>query len=557
MQRRIYVVAQMLLVFMSSIVLSTVVLFICGKSINYLNLIISIPITCCYRYIFFEKNFRCILGDCMITGLVLLICCLFSWSVFDHTYDGAAYHKTAVGLLKEGWNPFFVSADEYNNSIHSIISPHTNSLLWAESYPKASWYFSSTIYYLTKNIECGKCYTLLFAFVSFGLCLEFFSKKLNKIQAYTLSLIATFNPIVCAQLHTYYLDGIVACILTMLTMLFLGFLDGADKCKEKGITVFLLLVWGCNLKFNVILYIATACLVYCACLSIKEKKLQIKRTFILIGEGVFSIFLVGFAPYITNLIRHGNIFYGFTSLLDEKMFQTNFGIKGISVTGRFWTSLFGRMSHGQYHDIREVLKIPFTFKMEEIHFYTIPDTRVSGFGVMFSGLFVIFVVVIIGELVNRCRRKRFNIAYIFCVLLWVLSMLEFCFVPQTSQFRYVPHLYLCIVYALYYFMKNWKKKYYKFVNYFMIIIVVVNIIPWLGMVLYRTYQSTFTRKTLDFLGKECAVNDYRYQVSFFNDDFTGIFYNLKDYAIDYQYIDIADIDEKYKDTYSKWLYYRE
>lgn len=558
-QKRISTISEMLLFYMLFVVVITAIFFAGGVSIGYINFFMPLILMVIFRYRFLG-DMEFFLQDCIGSLFVLAIFIAISGCVYDNTWDGAAYHKTAVGLLKEGWNPFYIDAIEYNNIIHSIEPARDNPLLWAEAYPKATWYFASTVYYLTGNIECGKCYTLIFAFITFGICIEYFSKKVGTKKAYILSLVTALNPIVCAQFQTYYLDGVVASTLTMLIVKFLEILEGLDD-EQKGktnLSIFALIIWGCNMKFNTALYIATICGIYCICLSLQQKKLQIKETFLLIGEGIISIFLIGFAPYITNYIRQGDIFYGFVGLLNEEAFQKEFGIEGLNGIERFWTSVLGRTSHGQYSNLGAVLKIPFTFNNEELNYYRIPDVRVGGFGIMFSGLFIIAVVVVIIMLMNKIKRKIFDISSVYIFLLLLVSLIEFCIIPQTSQFRYIPHFYLMIVYALYSIIKNSnKKKLIEVLSVFYMAMIIVNTFPWAKVAILRTGDSIRTTATLQYLQENSENNDKNYLVSFFCDDFTGMFYNLKDYDIQYSYINIADVDQEFKVTFLNRLYYKE
>lgn len=560
MYRRIYVVAEMLLIFMMSVVLLATLLLMCGISIHSINFFIPVIFVIFYRIKFFHERRKNLGNDLIIFFMILFFTVVASGIVYDHTWDGCAYHKTAVGLLKEGWNPIRMSADKYNSITNSIQPARDNPLLWTEIYPKATWYFASIIYYVTGNIEAGKCYTLIFAFITFGVCIDFFKKRdLGNKECFILAAVAAINPVVCYQFQTYYLDGVVASVLTILIIKFLGFLyePGEINKQEQQLSVFALLIWGCNLKFNIPLYIATICAIYCICLSFRDKKVKVKDTLILILEGIISIFGVGFAPYITNIERYGNIFGSFGSLLDEKAFQMSFGIDGLSGVGRFWTSVFGRTSHGQYHTFKDVLKVPFTFKVEEFIYYTIPDAKVGGLGVMFSGLFIFSTLIILIVFINRIKQKVFRLPVLYVFLIWSVSLIEFCLIPQTSQFRYVPHLYLCVLLALYFILKN--KKRFKLIciaEMIYIVVVIINILPWGGVTAYRIYESINTSSTLKELKKKCEADNTIYQVSFYEDDFTGIFFNLKDYSIKYKYIDIADADPNSEVTYTKWLMYK-
>lgn len=558
-QRRIYTVSEMMLCLMMNILLVTVLFLVCGISVNAINLIISIILMLFYRYRFFSEGKKYLWVDFIICAVIFIFFLLLSGSVYDQTWDGAAYHKTAVGLLKEGWNPYYSSSAEYNTLSHSIEPARESPLIWAEAYPKASWYFAAVVYKITGSIEYGKCYTLIFTFITFGVCLEFFSKKsIYGIWNVLLSVVASLNPIVCAQFQTYYLDGIVAGIFTMLILKLLALFEEKDEKerKEKFVSVFALMVWGCNLKFNIAFYIATICMIYCICISMKKKKFQKREAFVLASQGAGALFIVGFNPYVTNLMRYGNMFYGFDTLLNEQEFQKTFGIEGLGNMGRFWTSVFGRTSHGQYSSIEEVVKIPFTFCKEELDYYAIPDVRVGGFGIMFSGLFVMATIIGIGVLVNKIRKKTFDISFAFIFLIWSVSLVEFCFVPQTSQFRYIPHLYLCVVFALYELVVG-KKRSMKVGAILFGFVIGINLFPWFSTSFMKIQAGLETTGVLKYLEKMCESERIGYEFSFYCNDFTGMIYNLKDHNIRYQYVDLEEMDlEQSSSTYSGWMYYK-
>lgn len=558
LQKRIYKISEMLMVFMSSILLITAVFFACGISIGYANFFLPIIFMFFFRLRFLGGR-EYFITDCTVSMIVLVLFILFSAGTFDNTWDGAAYHKTAVGLLKEGWNPFYIGADSYNTISHSIEPARDNPLLWAETYPKATWYYASSVYFLTGNIECGKSYTLVFAFITFGSCVEYFSRKTKKKSAYVLSAVAALNPIVCSQFQTYYLDGVVACVLTLLIIKFLDLLDSG--CGEyytvKQVSIFGLILWGCNVKFNVMLYVATICVVYCVCLCIRNKKIEIKRTIILGMQGIVSIFLIGAAPYITNIIRHGSIFYGFTNILEE-ISHRDFNIAGLNHAQRFWASVFGRTSHGEYTSVNELLKIPFTFNKAELDWYKIPDIRIGGFGILFSGLFLISMLMIIITTILKIKNKEWNIRHTYISAILIISIVEFSLIPMTFQFRYIPHFYLIIVYALYCIIKGTQHAFAERTAFYVFLTaIIINIIPGGGVALERIKDGTQTSGVLHYMESTSEIKNITYNVAFWCDDFTGMFYNLKDYNINYLYTNINDIGEDFQITFANWLYYKE
>lgn len=551
--------AKMLLLFMTGVFGVTGLFFLMGISINYFNFILPFGIMLYVRYSFFPEKKEGYFLDVAICIIVIGVVVLMAANVYDNTWDGSAYHKQAVGLLKEGWNPVYMLSNDFNNATLSVRYAKDGPLLWAESYPKATWYFAAVIYYITGNIEAGKCYTLLFAYITFGMCLDFFRKKLHGNRAGLLALFAALNPIVCAQFQSYYLDGVVACVLCMLIITFVAIINNEENeiSKVQYIEIFCLIIWGCNLKFSVVVFVVTLCGLFCIFNSYKRKKLDIKNTGILFIDGVISVFVCGFAPYITNVIRHGSMFYGLEGLMNEDDMQAQFGVEGLNRTGRFLTSLFGKMSHGEHKTLGEVLKIPFTFSKEELYYYNFVDVRVGGFGIFFSGLLVIAILIIITEFVKRRKMRSVSLSFSFVISLICVSMFEFCVIPQTSQFRYVPHLYLCVIFALYLLLREWNKSsFYKFVNISCCILIIFNMLPWGYSALRRINQGTYTTATLQGMESECAEMGSVYEIGFYSDDFTGIHYNLKDFNVDYVYKNIGEMGTEYKLTYSNWLYYK-
>ena len=219
---KIFEIARFILFFMTLIVVMVGTGFLFGIAIGWWSSILPLSIVI-IGYLLrndIEKKDKVYI----IAGatFVIIFTILFSMNTYDFTWDGNAYHKQAVGLLNDGWNPIYYISSNYNEVVKSSQLGSSGALFWAEVYPKASWYFAAAIYSLIGNIEAGKCYTLLFAFVTFGISYNFFSKLYeNKYLLIFLAILSAFNPVVCAQFQSYYLDGIVSAILTLLIMLFL------------------------------------------------------------------------------------------------------------------------------------------------------------------------------------------------------------------------------------------------------------------------------------------------------------------------------------------------
>lgn len=546
-----------LLYFLANSVFVTSILFFLGVSISYVNLFLSLLLSSFLLYLH-SSSLRYTFAITCISIILLIIFSYISMAVFDHTWDGAAYHKQAIGFLKEGWNPVYQSASDFNSLSHSIQWPRNNPIFWAETYPKATWYFSSILYYAFNNIEVGKSYNLVIAFVLFGLVFDYCSKcHFKKFKSVCISILATLNPILLAQFQSFYLDGMASCVLVALIIVFI------ISEKEQTIhysKIFCLIILGCNLKFSITLFTGLECIVYFLYkLCTKKRNIENLKLFcFFVLSALVSILLVGFAPYMTNYFRYGNMLYGFFingSSLAETNENFYFGISELNNAQMFLSSLFGKMSHGTVSNLYELLKFPFTINKDEIFYYNYPDTKFGGFGVLFSGIFLIAITIVIIHTYQKYRINELDeesqLSFIF-ILLIVIECLIF---PSTFIARYVGHLYFVVIASIFILFRNTgKKNAFSFLFSFLIL---ANLLPWLSVSIKNTNTSIQTRNTLAYLSNNDFSSE-ELEINFRSDDFTGMHYNLKDFGIHYNYIYIDELVEEdtYISTYGDWMHYK-
>lgn len=558
---KIFEIARFILFFMTLIVVMVGTGFLFGIAIGWWSSILPLSIVIIWYVLRNDIEKKDKIYIIAGASIIIIFTILFSMNTYDFTWDGNAYHKQAVGLLNDGWNPIYYISSNYNEIVKSSQLGSSGPLFWSEVYPKASWYFAAAIYSLIGNIEAGKCYTLLFAFVTFGISYNFFSKLYEKkYLSIFLALLSAFNPVVCAQFQSYYLDGIVSAVLTLLIFLFVDESNSDNIIKYK-LEVISLIIWGCNLKFSVVLFVVTYCLIFIIYRSFSRKKIDWKNMFLLGGTGIFSVFIIGCSPYLTNLKRYGNMFFGFFGMIDDKQMAKEFGVESLSHTGRFFASIFGKMSHGGITSLKSLLKFPFTVYKEELTMYSIVDTRVGGFGVFFSGLFVVAIIIILVR-IFKYKKHPFSTTFQVSMLYLVVSFIEMMFLPQTSQVRYIPQLYLIVIFAicemseLYHWAK--KKNVEKCCKVIILAIIcgaVINLTPWIPTALRRVNDGVVTTATFRGMSKECKDGKV-YTISYSVDDYNGFDYNLRDFHIDYQYEKNANIDDQYKFTCNNMIRYK-
>ena len=156
----------------------------------------------------------------LITILLAIISTYCVGKTFDTSADGCFYHKPAIGLIKEGWNPLYESSEDFCKDNDTEIE-NSGQFLWIDHYPKVTWNFAASIYSVTNNIETGKVLIVLLAISLASITYYYLTqKKLKDWQAIAIAIGLVANPIVLSQIFTYYVDGVMG-LLVYGIMLFL------------------------------------------------------------------------------------------------------------------------------------------------------------------------------------------------------------------------------------------------------------------------------------------------------------------------------------------------
>jgi hypothetical protein len=565
-------VATTVIIFFTSIVIITSVLLLFGIPITIFNIIfsLSILVVFIFRWKFINLTVKEKIYLLLVSFIAVVTTVLVSGAVYDQSWDGAAYHKQAIGLLRDGWNPIYLPSNVYNDL--SLSSPYSvgNVLQWAEVYPKATWYFSASVYAITGNIESGKAYTLLISFITFCFLFDYFSTKLSAWISLIISLVGSLNPMVIIQYQSYYLDGFASCIVMCLIVLFSTLLDPDYINNHKMIllNIFSLIVLGCNTKFSILFFIASICVVFYIVYILLYRspeysaiKPGVLFLTLLLGA-IVSIVPVGFSPYITNAIRYASPVFGFINQGTMLTFLGSGAIEGVNNPQMFIASIFGKMSHGEFRTLKDLIKLPFTYSSDELIYYGFVDTRLGGMGIFFSAIFLISLFILVLYLIKN-KRNVGPSKKVFIVLT-ILILIESAFLPATFNMRYVGFIYILPVLA---FSLLFEKKYiigsaafnlpllYRSVmSVLLLVAIFINSVPWTDPIIKRIKESNRTfasLKKLSVISRNMPV-----EIVLYHPHFTGIYYNLKDNNIEYNIVDIEKPDESFDTTYGQWIYWR-
>lgn len=466
---------------------------------------------------------------------VILLSLFVSCFLFDRSSDGDTYHKDAIGVLKEGFNPVYESSEDFIKERLDDSKKLTTYSIWTDHYAKANWIIAANLYSFTGNIESAKAMNFLSLYVLFLFIFFHFYKKWGTIKSLLFAGIISINPITASQLYTFYNDFLV-CIYLFLAIFLLLKLDKKESL-EDWVYYFLTFILLSNLKFNGLGYLLVFSFFFmCRKLYFawKQKKfLSVlkKLVEIFIPLFIFSLVVFGYPTYIKNTVDHRTPFfplYG-EGKQDIMTFQQPKKFLSMTPIQKLFYSTFSKTNNLREHDNLD-LKIPFMVSKSELVPATSYDLRISGFGIFFSGILCVSVVI----LFTYYKEYKKDTRLLFTLGITTLLLLV---MNESWWARYTPHFYLFIIASIYVLFEYGKNK-KKFLNGIYLLLIIVNtLLPLFGNSYYVFSNSFKIHKELSNL-KEKKINlDVH--------GYHGIVYNFKDYGISYQLVEGATTEKAY------------
>lgn len=459
-----------------SLVFSTVsissILFLLGISINILSFISACLLTVLSTFVIGTKKLLLKPRSIIITLSVCVL--IFIFSIFinsltmETTWDGNWYHKTAVGMLKNGWNPVRESAtDFYDSDRNPVKTPRHEfqDLIYENHYTKGSWIFAANIYKLTNNIETGHSINLVVMISVFCLLVSILLSKTTLLSSILISTIAVFNPVAAPQTFIFYNDGLLGILIISLIISLILIVSRQDKTYPGlGLILFFmsttLLI---NTKFTGLMFVGFYSLSFFIYILISPKLRQsIGRNFFITGalSALFALLIVGSSSYLSNLTRGYHPLHPLAGPHKVDIMTPN-SPREFANTNKpfvpFLKSLFGKLDSFSYASDKSVQpKLPFKLSASELQRLSLVDARISGNGIFFSGLFLISTILIICWLKQNYHSRRLEFNVFLCILLPTgLIILIF---KEMWWARYLPHFYAIISLAMYTLLDLKQKK---------------------------------------------------------------------------------------------------
>lgn len=488
----------------------------------------------------FDKTFI-ISALCFI--FLLIIAIIFYGFLYSSDYDGNTYHKMAVGLLKNGWNPIRESSDTFANRFFPI-DIHVGTI-FIDHYAKGPWIYGAVVYAFTNNVESGKVYNLLALIALFCLAFDYLQEKLeSNLKAFLVSLLLCMSPVSIVQMLTYYEDGLLATFLFILVIALTQCVDkhNSHNGNQAKWTVFFAMAVLGNVKFTGLLYGGIFCVGYFILYVITEFRTQSDQTvaranslktlgfFAAVAAG--TILWVGFPAYVMNVIDHKNPVFPLAGegKVDIMSGHLPGGLEGKPVFYKLFYTIFGELSNmsGAYEEPLPKLKIPFTTTYEELwRCIRTPgnvDWRISGFGIFFSGLLLVSVGIIIWKLI-KMDKHRFWFSYAITNLLMILGLLVG--ISESWWARYSPYLYLIVIGALIIALHDFKFPGLKLLGWLFTAVLFINNVLFLGEGYYVLRHSPSIAEDFQAIERRSVI------VRFTDEPHHALVFDLEDHDVEY------------------------
>ncbi|MET1056688.1 MAG: hypothetical protein ABWY16_15370 [Pedobacter sp.] len=387
-------------------------------------------------YFFIAKayygNITTFVKSLLSCSAVIILSTIIALNFYDASFDGQSYHMEEIYQLKNGWNP-----------TKKKLPASVNMALYINHYSKGVEIPQSTLYSLTERIESGKAtnFMLIIAALCLTLALLLSSGKLSLLKCIFISVFAALNPIAVNQLLSTYVDGQLA------IMLLCFFVVSTWTVRMRSNFSFLVLgaiiILTANIKFTGLVYIVLFSFAYLAWLAlVNYQKIFFRKAFLItLTSGMVAVLFIGYSTYVLNTLDYKHPFYPLMGENKVDIMQHNLppGFGDHNDAGKFFVSLFGHSDNPMASNGRQIaLKLPFTINKNDIvNSYAI-DTRIAGFGAMFSGIILLSIALIIILLVRHPERWKYKKNWLYILGLVIVSVV---IMPESWWARYVPQFW--------------------------------------------------------------------------------------------------------------------
>ena len=479
------------LVFLFCLFMFSCIGFIFHLSINSIYTVLSLMASLVSLFIFSKKNnfsIKYTIFTYILYVVIIVLAVAFGYKFYDSSWDGRAYHHAGIMLLSSGMNPIYDVASEYAQNIYNT---KLGGITWVECYPKFVEIVWANIFHIFRNIEISKMTNILSSFIVFGYAFYVLNKEYFRKLGFGLTviipLLLVINPVNIAQIMTYYIDNYVYLFFLMLLFSVIDI----ETQENKNLLAYSIMIMSSvglvSIKLGGLLYLILPVFMYLIYLALKKQMQKVKTVMLAFVIITLLSVVANVNPYITNLSRGRHIFYPLAGVdkVDIITHVTPTSFYGKPVVYTFLASNFSRVSNINFKSNKKhQLKLPFTmYKSELGASLGAVDTRICGFGVLWSGILLISCLLAFFIRYNSKEEKQLGLL-IFSILLALLLVN-----PYNWWARYVHHFWaLPIFTAMYLLLKNNISGFQKAMVYFLFFIMLSNVVIQSIFVLKREHR---------------------------------------------------------------------
>jgi hypothetical protein len=342
---------------------------------------------------------------CVILGIAVLLTgfTYLSGMLYDVSADGQSYHQEMVVQLARGWNPFRKEVTGSDGAAEAICYMVNHCTRGMET-------VAASVYEITPHIERCKVFNLQLIVASFcvTLCALLRLKPVRPTVAVLLSVIAALNPVSVYQSFCFYVDGhfssVLVCLFALGVMLF------RDRSPVILLSWVSAIAIAVNVKFTGIPYagIVTGGFLI-GLLIFKNLKTLLVAGAVTALAFVLGVCVLGYSPYVTNMIKKGNPFYPFSNpgmVEANQRAESPENFRGLNRLETLFISVFSKTEDACSFGPTKTShwKWPFTVTKREYRAVTCNSVRIAGWGPLLGGAVIISAVILIMALPLTLRK---------------------------------------------------------------------------------------------------------------------------------------------------------
>jgi hypothetical protein len=364
---------------------------------------------------------------------------VLSGAFFDMSWDGLWYHQTAIYQMAHGWNPL-------RDPLHSFTPALQD---YVRYYAKGPWYVSLAFFQFSPHIEWAKpapwmamaamFLAALAALLDFGM---------RRRTALAIATLVALNPVVVFELATYLVDGLLISYLACYVAAVARFIRRPSPVVLAVAVAATILC--ANTKFSGFVYLCFFCAAGGVYLLMRQRRRLPRYVAIQLASLLLATCVFGFNPYVTNTVQRGHPFYPWFGTAahpsyaqrgrdPNEMYETPKNLVGRPRLVRFSYGLFGRPGAQPFFEGPDAhLMWPFDVRWRDFQIFYFHDVRIGGFGPLFSGAFLIALVLLGAALVRPGLPREIVVLFAVTVAASLLVGLHMWWARYGPQLWWLP-----------------------------------------------------------------------------------------------------------------------